>query len=48
MQGGDNRHYQLAQQRKYVASCVPVVDTIFMLQADKIVTVEIQEIGARS
>ena len=41
----NQRHLQLVQQRENVTARNPAVDAILMLQADKIVAVEIQELG---
>ena len=45
VQRSDQRHFQSAQQGQNVAARGAAVDAVFMLQADKIVAIEVQEIG---
>jgi hypothetical protein len=44
VQRSDQRHFQSAQQGQNVAARGAAVDAVFMLQADKIVAIEVQEI----
>ena len=45
MQRRHERHLQLAQQCEYVAACIAAVNAIFMLQADQVIAIEVEEIG---
>ena len=45
VQRSHQRHLQSAQQGKNVTARDPAVDAIFMLQANKIVAIEVEEIG---
>ena len=45
MQRSDQRHFQSAQQCQNVAARGPAIDTVFVLQTDEIVAIEVQKIG---